>query len=122
MSAWIVIAAISIAFATLLAAADGALLTTGLSAPRPLIADPERAHRALALGRVLAHLMTGTAVALAVFRFSLHPAVALTIAAIVLLINVTLVEGVARFAGFARGLSLLNQLAPIVAIADGSAP
>ena len=118
MSAWIVIAAISIAFATLLAGADGALLTTGLSAPKPLNADPERAHRALALGRVLAHLMTGTAVALGIARFALHPAVALTIAAAILLMNVTLVEGVARFAGFARGTKLLDRLAPIVAIAD----
>ncbi|MGH7679248.1 MAG: hemolysin family protein [Gemmatimonadaceae bacterium] len=118
MSAWLIIAAVSVLFAALLAAADGALLTTGHSAPTPLIGDPERAHRALALGRVLAHLMTGTAIALAVSRLALRPATGLALAVGLLLLNVTFVEGVARLAGFARGMSMLHRLAPVVAVAD----
>ena len=118
MSAWLVIAAISVAAGALLAAADGALLATGHSSPRPLIGDPERAHRALALGRVLAHLMAGTAVALAISRLPLHPAVAVALAVLLVLVNVTLVEGVARLTGFARGMAMLQRLAGLVAVAD----
>jgi putative hemolysin len=116
--AWLVIATISVAVATVLAAADGALLATGHAAPRPVISDPERAHRALALGRVLAHLLTGTAIALAMDHTPLRPAIAVTLSAVLLLLNVTLVEGVARLSGFERGMSMLQRLAPIVAVAD----
>jgi putative hemolysin len=116
--AWLILAAISAGAAAMLAAADGALLATGHASPRPLINDPERAHRALALGRVLAHLVTGTAVALALARIALHPAVALTLAALLILANVTLVEGVARLTGFARGMTMLQRLATFVAAAD----
>jgi len=118
LSAWFVIAVISVGAAALLAAADGALLATGLSSPRPLISEPERAHRALALGRVLAHLMTGTAIALAISRLPLHPTVAIALAALLVVASVTLVEGAARLAGFARGMATLQRLAPIVAVAD----
>src|SRR5688572_6859877 len=118
LSAWLVIAAVSVSAGALLAAADGALLATGHSAPRPLISDPERAHRALALGRVLVHLMTGTAIAFAISRLPLHPNVALGLAALLVLTSVTLIEGAARLAGFARGMAMLRRLAPIVAVAD----
>src|SRR5688572_4492694 len=118
LSAWIVIALVSVAAAALLAAADGALLATGHSSPRPLIHDPERAHRALALGRVLAHLMTGTAIALAISRLPLQRPVAVALAALLVVASVTLVEGAARLAGFARGMTTLRHLAPIVAVAD----
>jgi len=118
LSAWIVIALISVGAAALLAAADGALVATGHSSPRPLIHDPERAHRALALGRVLAHLMTGTAIALAISRLPLQRPVAIALAAVLVVASVTLVEGAARLAGFARGMATLQNLAPIVAVAD----
>ena len=118
LSAWLVIALISVGAAALLAAADGALLATGHSSPRPLIHDPERAHRALALGRVLAHLMTGTAIALAISRLPLQRSVAIALAALLVVASVTLVEGAARLAGFARGMATLQRLAPIVAVAD----
>jgi putative hemolysin len=116
--AWLVIATISVAVATVLAAADGALVATGHAAPRPVISDPERAHRALALGRVLAHLLTGTAIALAMDHTTLQSGMAVTLSVLLLLFNVTLVEGVARLSGFERGMSMLQRLAPIVAIAD----
>jgi putative hemolysin len=116
--AWLVIATISVAVATVLAAADGALVATGHAAPRPVIGDPERAHRALALGRVLAHLLTGTAIALAMDHTTLQSGMAVTLSVLLLLFNVTLVEGVARLSGFERGMSMLQRLAPIVAIAD----
>ena len=95
MSAWFAIAVLSVGVAALLALADGALLATGHSAPRALMGDPERAHRALALGRVLAHLLTGTAVALATTRLGVRSAVAITLAALLVLVNVVLVEGAA---------------------------
>jgi putative hemolysin len=118
ISAWFAIAVLSIGVAALLAAADGALLATGHAAPRSLMGDPERAHRALALGRVLAHLLTGTAIALAVARLGLRAGLALGLAALLVLINVILVEGAARLAGFARGMRALQTLAPIVSAAD----
>jgi putative hemolysin len=120
ISAWIVISIFSIAVAALLAAADGALLSTGHAAPRSIIHHPERAHRALALGRVLAHLLTGTALALAVSppRANLPPIAAVGLAAILILMSVTLVEGVARLAGFARGMTMLRGLSTMVMMVD----
>jgi CBS domain containing-hemolysin-like protein len=118
ISAWVGIAAVSAGAAALLAAADGALLATGHASPRQIIEDPERAHRALALGRVLTHLLTGTALALAVARLPARPSIAIGLAAILLLVNVTLVEGLARTAGYARGMGMLQRLASIIAVAD----
>ena len=118
ISAWFAIAAVSVGFAALLAAADGALLATGHATPRALMGDPERAHRALALGRVLAHLLTGTAIALGVGRLGLRSEMAIVLGVALVLTNVVLVEGAARLAGFVRGMHALQRLAPIVAIAD----
>jgi putative hemolysin len=118
ISAWAVIAAVSTAASALLAAADGALLATGHASPRQVISDPERAHRALALGRVLAHLLTGTAVALGVARLSWSPNLSIAVAILFILLSVTLVEGIARTAGYARGMSVVTSLAPVVAVAD----
>jgi putative hemolysin len=118
ISAWFAVAAASVAAAALLAAADGALLATGHAAPRALMGDPERAHRALALGRVLAHLLTGTAIALGVARLALRPALAIAVSTLFVLVNVMLVEGAARLTGFARGMRMLQSLAPIVSAAD----
>jgi CBS domain containing-hemolysin-like protein len=118
MTAWIVVAVFSIFAALLLAAADGALLAAGHTTTRRTIANPERAHRALALGRVLAHLLTGTALALATARLGLPRGMAIALGAVVLVLNVTLVEGVARLSGYARGMTIVERLAPIVAIAD----
>jgi putative hemolysin len=117
-AAWLVLALLSVGAAAVFAAADGALLATGHASPEPLISHPERAHRALALGRVLAHLLTGTALALAMARLAWPPAVGLTIAIVLLLANVAVVEGAARLVGFSRGMPMLQRLSGLIAVAD----
>ena len=118
ISTWLILATVTMVAAALLAAADGALLATGHTSPKHLIAEPDRAHRALALGRVLAHLLIGAALALAVLptRWSLPTCIA--VATAILIVSVSIVEGYARSAGYARGLSMVQRLAPIVTIAD----
>jgi putative hemolysin len=117
MIVWTLVALLSFSLAMLLAAADGALVASARDAPRSTAADPERAHRALALGRVLVHLVTGLAVALALSRAFITP-VALVVALLVLLINVALVEGMSRTVGFARAATLGDRLSPVVSLAD----
>jgi putative hemolysin len=117
MIVWTLVALLSFALAMLLAAADGALVASAYDAPRIPSADPERAHRALALGRVLVHLVTGLAVALALSRAFITP-VALVVALVVLVINVALVEGMSRTAGFVRAPTLARRLRPVVSLAD----
>lgn len=116
-SAWLAVAGVSVLGAAVLAVADGALLATrrsALPAPHGL----ERAHRALALGRVLAHLLTGTAIALALAHLGLTHLVWLALAGLLVLVAVTFVEGAARLTGFARGVSALDRLMPVVRAAD----
>jgi len=118
MSAWLVIAALSGLSAIILAAADAALIAAGHGPSRAVLHDPERAHRALALGRLLAHLLTGTAIALSVTHLGLSSGLALGISTILILVNVALVEGYARAKGDARGLAIVQRLAPFIATAD----
>jgi CBS domain containing-hemolysin-like protein len=117
MILWTLVAALSFGLAMLLAAADGALVASAHDPSRAASADPERAHRALALGRVLTHLVTGMAMALALSRAFITPA-ALVIALVVLVINVALVEGMSRTIGFARAPTLGRRIAPVVRVAD----
>lgn len=117
MIVWTLVALLSFGLAALLAAADGALVASAHDAPRSPASDAERAHRALALGRVLAHLVTGLAVALALSRAFITP-VALVVALIVLVINVALVEGMSRTAGTVRAASLAPRLSPVVSLAE----
>ena len=115
--AWSLLALLSAAVAALLAATDGALLASAYDAPR-VTSDPERTHRALSLGRVLAHLLTGTSLALALAHSALLGSVAFALALILLVINVALVEGIARAAGYAKGPGLVRRLSPVATIAD----
>ncbi len=108
----------SSAVATLLAAADGAMLASARVTPRPAQPEPERAHRTLSLGRVLAHLLTGTALALALWQSPLLPSVALALGILLVLVDVALVEGIARAAGYARGVTMMRTLAPFITVAD----
>ena len=117
MLVWLLVAALTFGVAMLLAAADGALLASAHEAPRERTSDPERAHRALALGRVLAHLVTGMAVALAMSQAFIMP-VALVVGLILLVANVALVEGTARDAGYARAGELARRLSPVFATTD----
>ena len=118
MAAWLVVAIVFFVLAMLLAAADGALLATGHATPRQLIGDPERAHRALATSRVLAHLVTGTALALAMAGVSTSDRVAIPLAVAWLLVHITLVEGAARARGFARGMQAVSRLSDFIQIVD----
>ena len=118
ISTWLVIATLATAVAALLAAADGALLATGHSSPKTVIPDPERAHRALALGRVLTHLLVGTAYALALTGTHWSAQGEVLGAVLLTLLSVAIIEGFARAAGYARGLSMVQRLAPLIVVAD----
>ena len=115
---WLIIATLTTAAAALLAAADGALLATGHSSPKQVIPDPERAHRALAMARVLAHLLIGTAFALAFAGANWSAQAEAGAAVLMTLLSVAIVEGFSRTAGYARGLPMVQRLAPIVVMAD----
>lgn len=113
------VAAGAIIVAALAAAADGALLG-GDPEPEPappvvgLLRRREHAHRALALSRVLAHLIAGAALArVADIRHGdgLRGAV---IALSMALVVVILVEGVARSLGFATAPRFAVAFAPLI--------
>jgi CBS domain containing-hemolysin-like protein len=116
--AWAMGALASVVVAALLAAADGALLAAGNVTPRKIVTDPERAHRGLAFARLLAHLITGTGIALVVSTASNQTPRAIAAAVLLLLLNVMLVEGIARSMGVRRGLEMVDQLAVVVRFAD----
>ncbi len=106
----------AIGAAALLATADGALRATG--AHQRLVPDPERAGRAMTLARIIVHLVIGTGVAVLIGRAVPNAGVALVLVAAVLIVNVMLVEGTARNAGFARGLGMTRTLPPVVRLTD----
>ena len=113
------VAAGAVAIATLAAAADGALLG-GDAEPEPspavvgAIRGRERAHRTLALSRVLAHLLTGAALSrsIGIYRGDGVRGAAIALAAA--LGVVVLVEGVGRSLGFATAPRFILQFAPLV--------
>ncbi len=117
------IAAGAVVVATLAAAADGALLG-GDSEPEPAPAvvgalrRSERAHRTLALSRVLAHLLGGAALArlLGIHRGDGVSGAALAFAAA--LAVVILVEGVARSLGFVTAPRFILAFAPFVRVLE----
>jgi putative hemolysin len=115
----ILVAAGAVVLAALAAAADGALLG-GDPEPEPsppvvgLLRRREHAHRALALSRVLAHLIAGAALARAVglqrgdgWRGGL---LAIAIALVVVIV----VEGIGRSLGFATAPRFVLAFAPLV--------
>ncbi|MBA3670496.1 MAG: HlyC/CorC family transporter [Gemmatimonadaceae bacterium] len=109
----------AVVFASIAAAADGALL--GRVAHHDLppaaagsFARREHAHRALSLARLLAHLVAGAALARAL-DVRRGTGVNGSVAALAIgLVVVVLVEGVARSLGFAVGSSLARRLAPAI--------
>ncbi|MHB0949254.1 MAG: hemolysin family protein [Gemmatimonadaceae bacterium] len=116
----LVIALLAIVAAVALAAADGAVIALdaepGGTAPRgvPGIADRERAHRALAFARMIAHLVIGATIA-DTTRLE-HPFTfgALVASLVAILAVITLVEGGARAAGATLREHALIPLAPVV--------
>ena len=107
----------AVMIATLAAAADGALLG-GDPEPAPSVVGAlrgrERAHRALALSRVLAHLLAGAALArgLGIHRGDGLRGAAIALAAA--LAVVILVEGIARSLGFVTAPRFVLAFAPLV--------
>ena len=118
IAAWGVVALASFLIAALLAAIDGALVAAGHAAARPMLSDPERVHRALSVARLLAHLVTGTAIALSVMALEPAPLMAAGLAGLLVLVHVSLVEGAARGAGYARGAAVIARLAPSAVVVD----
>jgi putative hemolysin len=116
--AWSVVGFASFLIAALLAAVDGALLASGHAATRKILDDPERTHRALAAARVLAHLVTGAAIALAIVAIRPSAFVAGWSSLLLVLADVSLVEGAARGAGYARGAVVVARLAPSAIVVD----
>ena len=119
----VVVALGAVALAGLAAAADGALLGGDLE-PEPappvvgLLRKRERAHRALALTRVFAHLVAGAAV---VEWLTLQPREEFrvaTLAVIAALAIVIVVEGVCRAIGFATAPRIAVALAPLIDALD----
>ena len=117
------VAAGAVTLAGLSAAADGALLG-GDPEPEPAPAivgqlrKRERAHRALALTRVLAHLVAGAAVIEWLSLERHGGARGAIIAVAVALAVVIIVEGVCRSIGFATAPRIAVVLAPLIDAVD----
>jgi CBS domain containing-hemolysin-like protein len=115
----LVVAAGAILIATLAAAADGALLG-GDPEPEPApevvgaLRRGERAHRALALSRLLAHLVAGAAVARLIDLKRGDGLQGAAIALVAALAIVIVVEGIARSLGFATAPRFMLTFAPMV--------
>lgn len=119
----LVVTAGAVVLAALAAAADGALLG-GDPDPEPappvvgVLRRRERAHRALSLARVLAHLVAGAAVAqwLGIEQADGVRGLALALAAA--LVIVIVVEGVSRSVGFATAPRLAIAFGPLIRVLD----
>lgn len=119
----LIIAAGAVTLAGLAAAADGAL-QGGDAEPEPAppvvgkLRQRERAHRGLALTRVLAHLVAGAAV---VHWLTLQPRdglIGAVFAVVAALAIVIIVEGVFRSIGFATAPRIAIALAPMINALD----
>ena len=113
------VACAAISAATIAAAADGALLG-GDPEPEPappvvgVLRQRERAHRTLALSRVLAHLIAGAAI-VRVFGIQRGDGVLVAMGTFAIaLAIVILVEGIGRSLGFATAPQFIVAFAPVV--------
>lgn len=113
----------AVLLAAVAAAADGALLG-GDPEPEPsppvvgVLRRQERAHRALALTRVLAHLVTGAALARVFVLRRDGGASGWAIGLVAALLVVILVEGVSRSLGFATAPRLAIAFSPLIRLLD----
>jgi CBS domain containing-hemolysin-like protein len=113
----------AVLLAALAAAADGALLG-GDPDPEPspsvvgVLRRSERAHRALALARVLAHLVAGAALARALGIQRADGVRGWAIAFAAALLVVIVVEGIGRSLGFATAPRLAIAFSPLIRILD----
>jgi putative hemolysin len=120
----VLVAVLASMLAAAVAAADGAVLALGSHETRM---DPalkalgerrERAHRALAFARILAHLAAGCAIASALRFSSRSLGVSLLIAIPVALVAVLLSESVARSVGDALGPRAAERLSPLIRLVE----
>ena len=113
----------AIVLAAAAASADGALLGGD---PEPEASPPvvgvlrhrERAHRALSLARVLAHLIAGAALASALGLDVSYGLPGVVIAVVVALLVVIVVEGVSRSLGFATAPRLAIAFSPLIRVLE----
>jgi putative hemolysin len=108
--------ALTVVLAAACSLADGALLSPvarRAEGGRPL-PDMERAHRALAMGRILAHLATGLAIAHISGLTARPDRERVTVAIVVALLVVALVEGVARAIGHALGNDAVDRMRALI--------
>jgi len=113
----------AVLLAALAAAADGALLG-GDPDPEPsppvvgVLRRGERAHRALSLARVLAHLVAGAALARALGIQRDDGLQGWALAALAALLVVIVVEGISRSLGFATAPRLAIAFSPLIRALD----
>ena len=118
-----VVAGGAVLLAALAAGADGALLG-GDPDPEPsppvvgVLRRGERSHRALALTRVLAHLVAGAALARGLGLVRGDGVRAWGIAFVAALLVVIVVEGISRSLGFATAPRLAIAFSPLIRLLD----
>ncbi len=113
--AWIVGGLASVV-ATLLATTDSALLAFHASDASPTnaaFADRERLHRALSMGRVIAYIAAGAALAQGMNLAALSMAPRIVLAAIASILICTISEGMARAIGYANPASTYTRFAGV---------
>jgi len=114
--AWI-IGVVATAAAALFACADSALLAFHASeteAPAGAIAERERAHRALSMGRVLGYIFAGASFAQAMHFSTLDPWTRILTVLGAAVVICALSECVGRAAGYADPPAVHSRLAPLV--------
>jgi CBS domain containing-hemolysin-like protein len=116
--AWIV-GAIASLLAALLSTADSALLafhTMDVASRGAPIADRERLHRGLSMGRVLAYIVAGAALAQGMHLASLSAAPRILLAAIASAVICTVSEGMARAIGYANPASTYARFSGVARV------
>ena len=117
----VIVAGVATAAAAGLSMADGALLALDEDEPpnapavRELLSRRERAHRALAYGRILSQLLAGATVAVALKVSGLSPSEWSVVAILTGVVAVVVAESAARTAGDALGATALERLGPLIA-------
>jgi putative hemolysin len=110
--------------AALFALADGALLALdddeprASSAARALLARREKAHRALAFGRILSQLLAGAGAAALLKASAVPPQQVAPLVVVLGILIVVVTESAARTAGDALGLRAIERATPAIGAAE----
>jgi CBS domain containing-hemolysin-like protein len=117
--AWL-IGMVAVGAAAVLATADSALLAVHALEPSAVsdaaFPDRERRHRALSMGRVLAYVAAGAALAQALHLELLGMTARVAVVAIVAVVVCTLAECVGRAIGYAAPSSMHARLLPVIRV------